>query len=60
MIGFIKWLIQQYNLYKLEQCLKPTDNQEVSLFIRNYEKCIEVGFTEAQIYALMNLLHKGN
>lgn len=58
MIGFIKWLIQQYNIYKLEQCLKSTESQDLSLFMRNYEKCIEVGFTEAQIAALMNLFFK--
>ena len=58
MIGFIKWLFQQYNIYKLEQSLKPTDIEESSLFMRNYARCIEVGFTENQILALMNLLHK--
>lgn len=58
MIGFIKWLISEYKCYKLEQFFKTTQEEKDNLFIQNYNKCIEVGFTNEQVLALMNLLYK--
>ena len=56
MLGFIKWLISEYRCYKLEQTFKTTQKDKDKLFMQNYNKCIEVGFTSEQIWALMNLL----
>lgn len=58
-MGFIKWLYSQYRAYKNESYLKqlePTKEQKDNLFMQNFQKCNELGFTPAQLLALMNLL----
>lgn len=57
MIGFVKWLISEYKCYKLGQIFKTTQEEKDRLFTQNYNRCIEVGFTNEQVLALMNLLY---
>ena len=56
-MGFIKWLISEYKSYKLEQIFKTTQEDKDKLFVQNYNRCIEAGFTNEQVLALMNLLY---
>ena len=58
MIDFIKWLIKEYRGYKITQDLAPTKEAADNIFLMNYNKCIEVGFTHEQVLALMNLFYK--
>ena len=55
MIGFIKWLISQYQVYKLEKTFKQDNSYDDQVFMKNFVNCIELGFTERQLFALMNL-----
>ena len=57
MIGFFKWLVSEYKCYRLEQIFKRTKEEKDRLFMQNYNRCIEVGFTNEQVLALMNLLY---
>lgn len=60
-MGFIKWLYLQYKQYKLEK-LFPGNTQEEKerLFMSNYARCLEVGFTDSQISAILNLVWSGD
>lgn len=57
MIGFIKWLIAQYKIYKLHKILEPSIYELDRISMDNYLACIEAGFTGEQILALMHLLN---
>lgn len=57
MIGFIKWVVSEYKCYKMSQLFKSTREEKDRLFMQNYNRCIEAGFTQEQLLALMNLLH---
>lgn len=57
MIGFLKWLWNQYQSYKLNEIFKSTDEDKAALFMNNYKNCLEAGFSELQLIAIMNLLH---
>lgn len=57
MIGFIKWLIQEYTEYKLNKIFEQSPKEQEALNIRNYSRCLEVGFTQEQLIALMNLMY---
>ena len=60
-MGFIKWLIEQYRIYKAEKYLKPKSQQDADkVFINNYYKCIESGLTTAQVNAIINLCIVGD
>ena len=52
MIGFLKWLILNYETYKMS----IHKDRDGSLFIQNYETCINAGFSNEQMIALMNLI----
>lgn len=52
MIGFFKWLILSYETYKMS----VNKDRDDSLFIQNYEACINAGFSNEQMLALMNLI----
>ena len=57
-MGFIKWLYGQYKAYKVEQDLsplKPNEEEKYKTFLINYARCVELGFSEEAIRALMNL-----
>lgn len=55
-MGFIKWLISQYRMYKFQETFqKRNEMDEEEKFISNYEKCIEAGFTKKQLNALIDL-----
>lgn len=56
MIGFIKWLIQEYRDYKVSTIIKPSAQDIEKLQMRNYARCLEVGFSHKQILALMNFI----
>ena len=58
MIGFIKWVIQQYRAYKMCEPLEPSTEERGKLVIKNYARCLEVGFTQEQLIALMNLVYR--
>lgn len=51
-MGFVKWLYGQYKNYKLHKSLPSKDD---SVFINNYKRCLDVGFSQEQLLALMNL-----
>lgn len=58
-MGFIKWLYGQYKAYKLEQdfsILEPNEEERNRTFQMNYSRCVELGFSEEALLALMNLL----
>lgn len=57
MVGFIKWLIQEYNEYKLTKISERSPKEQEALNIQNYSRCLEVGFTQEQLIALMNLMY---
>ncbi len=57
MIGFIKWIIQQYKTYKMCETLKPSTEEREKLIMKNYTRCLELGCTPEQLIALMNLMH---
>lgn len=54
MIGFIKWLLNQYNMYNLEKTL--CNNKDDSHFLNLFSLCREYGFTEAQVLYILNLV----
>ncbi len=58
-MGFIKWLYRKYKEYELEQAfssLQPNEEEKNKEFMRNYAKCVELGFSQEALIALMNLL----
>lgn len=57
MIGFIKWLIQEYKDYKVSAIIKPSTEDTERLQIKNYLNCLEAGFSEEQIRSLLNLIY---
>ena len=57
MIGFIKWVIQQYRAYKMCEPLEPSTGEREKLIMKNYTRCLELGFTQEQLIALMNLMY---
>lgn len=57
MIGFIKWIIQQYKAYKMRETLEPSTEEREKLIMKNYVRCLELGFTQEQLIALMNLMY---
>ena len=56
MIGFVKWLILQYQRYKLE---KTFDNKETKEkhFMSLFSHCRDYGFDENQILYILNLIN---
>lgn len=54
-MGFVKWLIEQYRIYKAEKYLKPNRPDTEKAFMNNYRRCIEAGFTSEQVNAILNL-----
>ena len=57
MIGFIKWVIQQYKAYKMCGILEPSTEEREKLVMKNYARCLELGFTQEQLLALINLMY---
>lgn len=57
MIGFIKWTIQQYKAYKMCETLELSTEEREKLIMKNYARCLELGFTQEQLIALMNLMY---
>ena len=57
MIGFIKWIIQQYKAYKMYETLELSTEEREKLIMKNYTRCLELGFTQEQLIALMNLMY---
>ena len=57
MIGFIKWVIQQYKAYRMCEILASSTEKREKLVTKNYAKCLELGFTREQLIALMNLMY---
>ena len=57
MIGFIKWVIQQYKAYKMCETFEPSTEEREKLIMKNYTRCLELGFTQEQLLALMNLMY---
>lgn len=57
MIGFIKWVIQQYKAYKMCKTLEPSTEEREKLIMKNYVRCLELGVTQEQLIALMNLMY---
>ena len=57
MIGFIKWIIQQYKAYKMCETLKPSTEEREKLIMKNYVRCLEFGIAPEQAIALMNLMY---
>lgn len=57
MIGFIKWMMREYNAYKISETLKPSTEETEKAFMSNYVRCLELGFTQEQLIALMNLMY---
>lgn len=57
-MGFFKWLYEQYKTYELEQAcssIEPEREEKEKIFRMNYARCKELGFSEEAILALMNL-----
>lgn len=57
MIGFIKWVIQQYKAYKMCEIFASSTEEKEKLVMKNYTRCLELGFTQEQLIALMNLIY---
>ena len=57
MIGFIKWIIQQYKAYKICETFEPLTEEREKLIMKNYARCLELGCTPEQLIALMNLMY---
>ena len=57
MIGFIKWITQQYKAYKMCEILEPLAEEREKLIMKNYVRCLELGVTQEQLIALMNLMY---
>ena len=57
MIGFIKWIIQQYKGYKICRTLELSTEEREKLIMKNYTRCLELGFTQEQLIALMNFMY---
>lgn len=57
MIGFIKWVIQQYKAYKMCKTLELSTEEREKLIVKNYVRCLELGVTQEQLIALMNLMY---
>ena len=57
MIGFIKWIIQQYKAYKMCEPLELSTAEREKLIMKNYARCLELGVTQEQLIALMNLMY---
>lgn len=55
-MGFVKWLIKQYRIYRIEKNFpEPSRDENERRFMSNYQKCLEEGFTPSQINAILNL-----
>lgn len=55
-MGFIRWIFNQYRIYKLERRGRKEVLAQKSTFVTNYYKCIDAGFTTDQFNALINLM----
>lgn len=56
-MGFVKWLYKQYKEYQLQKIFPPESQEEKErIFMRNFMNCMELGFTQEQLLALLNLL----
>ena len=56
-MGFIKWLCVQYKKYKLEKMLPEKSEEEKGrIFMRSFVDCMELGFSQEQLLALLNLI----
>ena len=56
MIGFIKWMICQYQCYKLEKIFNDDNSKEIA-FMNLFSQCRDYGFTEEQILYILNLIN---
>ena len=55
-MGFIKWLLNQYRAYQLEQSIpKRSSTDKHNAFMCAYYRCVEAGFTTDQVNALVTL-----
>ena len=57
MIGFIKWIIQQYKAYKMCETFEPSTEEREKLILKSYARCLELGIAPEQAIALMNLMY---
>lgn len=56
-MGFVIWLYNQYKVYRFEKTLhQPGREEQDKIFLSNYRECLEKGFSEDQLLALMNLV----
>lgn len=55
MVGFIKWLILQYQCYKLEKTFNNKESKQKQ-FMSLFSQCRDYGFTQAQIIYILNLV----
>lgn len=54
---FIKWIYEQYKEYRIYRDLpEMTQEEKERTFVDNFIRCKEVGFSEEQIIALLNLV----
>lgn len=56
MIGFVKWLIVQYQCYKLEKIFENNESKERE-FMSLFSQCWNYGFSEKQILYILNLVN---
>lgn len=59
MAEFIKWLICQYQIYKIEKTFKRNDDKGKA-FMNLLSQCRDYGFTEEQILYILNLIDASN
>ena len=56
-MGFIKWLYTQYKQYKSEKMFPEKSEEEKGrIFMSNFVYCMEFGFSQDQLIALLNLI----
>ena len=56
-MGFFVWLYNEYRRYKFEKSLpKENPSEREKVFLANYAACLEAGFTQEQLNALLNMM----
>ena len=53
MIGFIKWLYSQYQVYQIEKSLPKKNDDE---FLKHFHDFLDMGYTEREFLAIANLI----
>lgn len=57
-MGFFVWLYKEYRKYKIEKSFPKDDpSEKEKVFLKNYAACLDAGFTQEQLLALMNLMN---